>query len=71
MAKRKKAAKRKKGAKGLWLPSEVKLLKKLFSTNPTAKIAAKLGRKTDAVKKKASRMGLRKSKRYLKSIGKA
>ena len=71
MAKRKKAAKRKKGAKGLWSPSEVKLLKKLFSTNPTAQIAAKLGRKTDAVKKKASRMGLRKSKRYLKSIGKA
>ncbi len=71
MAKRKKAAKRKKGAKGLWSPSEVKLLKKLFSTNPTAKIAAELGRKTDAVKKKASRMKLRKSKRYLKSIGKA
>ena len=70
-AKRKKVAKRKKGAKGLWSPSEVKLLKKLFSANPTAKIAAKLGRKTDAVKKKASRMGLRKSKRYLKSIGKA
>ena len=58
-------------AKGLWLPSEVKLLKKLFSANPTARIAAKLGRKTDAVKKKASRMGLRKSKRYLKSISKS
>ncbi len=71
MAKRKKVAKRKKAAKGLWTPSEVKLLKKLFATNPTSKIAAQLGRKTDAVKKKASRMGLRKSKRYLKSIGRA
>ena len=73
MAKKKKAAKRKKttrkkAAKG-WTSSEVNLLKKLFSNNPTAKIAAKLKRKTDAVKKKASRMGLRKSKRYLKTLG--
>ena len=29
---------------------------------------ARLGRPTDAVKKKASRMGLRKSKRYMKSL---
>ena len=71
MAKRKKAAKRKKGAKGLWTKAEVSLLRKLFPTNPTSKIAKQLGRQTDAVKKKASRMKLRKSKRYLKSIGKA
>ena len=70
-AKRKKTAKRKKVVKGLWLTREVNLLKKLFSTNPTAKIAAKLGRPIDAVKKKAARMGLRKTKRYLKSIGRA
>jgi hypothetical protein len=60
---------KKKAIKGLWLKSEVSLLKKLFSNNPTAQIAAKLGRPTDAVKKKASRMGLRKSKRYMKSLG--
>jgi len=71
MAKKKKAAKRKKVVKGLWSPNEVKLLKKLFANNLTAKIAAQLRRKTDAVKKKASRMGLRKSKRYLRSIGRA
>jgi len=71
MAKKKKAAKRKKAVKGLWSPSEVKLLKKLFPTNLTAKVATQLGRKTDAVKKKASRMGLRKTKKYLKSIGRA
>lgn len=53
----------------MWPTRDVNLLKKLFPTNPTSKIAKKLGRKTDAVKKKASRMGLRKSKRYLKSIG--
>ena len=67
----KKKAKKKKAPKGLWSKADVNLLKKLFPTNPTSKIAKKLGRKTDAVKKKASRMGLRKSKRYLKSIGRA
>ena len=70
MAKKKKVAKGKR-VKGLWEPKEVKLLKKLFPTNPTAKVAAELGRKTDTVKKKASRMKLRKSKKYLKSIGRA
>jgi hypothetical protein len=64
----KKKAK-KKAIKGLWSKSEVSLLRKLFPNNPTAKIAAKLGRPTDAVKKKASRMGLRKSKKYMKSLG--
>ena len=65
----KKKAQKKKAQKGLWTKAEEKLLKKLFSTNPTSKIAARLGRKTDAVKKKAGRMKLRKSKKYLKSIG--
>lgn len=69
-AKKKKVTKRKKAPK-LWTTNEVNLLKKLFPTNPTSKIAAQLRRKTDAVKKKASRMGLRKSKKYLKSIGRA
>ncbi len=67
-AKKKKAAKRKKAPK-LWTKADVNLLKKLFPTNPTSKIAAQLGRKTDTVKKKASRMGLRKSKRYMRSLG--
>ena len=67
MAKKKKVTKKK--ALKRWTKAEVNLLKKLFPTNPTSKIAKKLRRKTDAVKKKASRMGLRKSKRYLKSIG--
>ena len=57
--------------KGLWSKSELSLLKKLFPSNPTAKIAAKLKRPTDAVKKKASRMGLRKSKKYMKSLGRS
>jgi len=68
MAKKKK---KKKAVKGLWTKSEVNLLKKMFANNPTAAIAAKLGRPTEAVKKKASRMGLRKSKKYMKSLGRA
>lgn len=81
MAKRKKVAKKRKAAKkkkvarrrrkGLWSDDETKVLKKRFSTTLTAEIAKELGRPTDAVKKKASRMGLRKSKRYLRSIGRA
>jgi hypothetical protein len=70
MAKKKKTKKSKK-AKGLWTKADVNLLKKLFPNNPTASIAAKLRRPTEAVKKKASRMGLRKSKKYMKSLGRA
>ena len=66
-----KKRKKKKLIKGLWSKSELALLKKLFPNNPTAQIAAKLGRPTDAVKKKASRMRLRKSKKYMRSLGRA
>ncbi len=70
MAKKRKSAKRKK-APAAWSTRDINLLKRLFPTNPTSKIAKKLKRKTDAVKKKASRMGLKKSKKYLRSLGKA
>jgi hypothetical protein len=70
MAKKKKSKKSKK-AKGLWTTKDINLLRKMFANNPTATIAAKLGRPTEAVKKKASRMGLRKSKKYMKSLGRA
>jgi len=62
---------KKKLVKGLWSKSEVSLLRKLFPNNPTAKVAARLGRPSEAVKKKALRMGLKKSKKYLKSLGRA
>ena len=60
---------KKKLVKGLWSKSEVALLRRLFPGNPTAQVAAKLGRSTDTVKKKASRMGIKKSKKYLKLLG--
>ena len=68
---KKKTAKKRKLIKGTWLAKDITLLKKLFGNNSTAVVAAELGRTVDAVKKKASRMGLRKSKRYLKHIGRA
>jgi len=62
---------KKKLVKGLWSKSEVALLRKLFPNNLTAKIAARLGRSLDTVKKKASRMGLKKTKKYMKSLGRS
>lgn len=55
--------------KGTWTKDDVKQLKKLFPDRPTAEVASSLGRPTEAVKKKASRMGLKKSRRYMRSLG--
>ncbi|MHC4724847.1 MAG: hypothetical protein ACYS9V_11470, partial [Planctomycetota bacterium] len=67
---KKKRADLKEGIKkGTWTQTDLAELKRLFPDNSTAAVAAKLGRGTDAVKKKASRMGLRKSSSYLESIG--
>jgi hypothetical protein len=55
--------------KGSWTRDDLKQLKKLFPDRPTAEVAAELNRPTEAVKKKASRMGLKKSNRYMRSLG--
>jgi hypothetical protein len=54
---------------GRWTKDDVKDLKKLFPNRPTAEVAAELGRSLEAVKKHASRLGLTKTKKYLRSIG--
>jgi len=66
MVSRKKELKR-----GAWSKGEVKLLRKNFGSHSTKDVAKALCRPLDAVKKKASRLGLRKTKRYLKSLGRA
>ena len=71
MAKKKKTARRTKKKRGLWSKDDVKLLRKIFRNTSTADVAKQLGRPLDAVKKKASRMGLTKSKKYMKSLGRA
>ena len=62
---------KKKPVKGIWTKAEITLLKKMFPNTVTATVAAKLGRPVDNVKKKAYKMGLKKTKKHLKSIGRA
>ena len=62
-------AKRKKLIKGLWSKDGVKLLRKLFPTRSTKDVAAQLGRSLKSVQMKASKMGLKKAKKYLRSLG--
>ena len=66
MAKKKTA---RRGGKPTWSKADTNLLKKMFPNNPTAAVAKKLKRGVDAVKKKASRMGLKKTKKYMKTLG--
>ncbi len=63
MAKKKTELKR-----GAWSKDELKQLKKLFGSRSTAEVAAELNRPTEAVKKKASRLGLTKTKTYRKKV---
>ena len=60
---------RKSLTKGVWSRDDLKQLRRLFPAHPTAEVATHLGRPTEAVKKKASRMGLRKSRNYMRSLG--
>jgi len=63
-------AKKKKLTKSLWSKDDVKLLKKLFANRRTLEVADQLGRSLKSVQMKASKMGLKKTKKYLKSLGK-
>lgn len=63
------ARKKAKLKKGLWSKGEISLLKRRFGGRSTQEVAAELGRPTEAVKKKASRLGLHKTKTYMKKLG--
>jgi len=62
-------ARKKTLKRGKWTKEEIKLLKKRFPGRSTQEVADELGRSLDCTKKKASRMGLYKTKKYLKSLG--
>jgi hypothetical protein len=62
---------KKKLKKGLWSKNEVQILKKDFPQKSCAEVAKRLGRPLYAVKRKAYRLGIFKTKKYLKSIGRA
>lgn len=54
---------------GEWSKDEVKLLKQAFRSSPTKKVAKKLNRSAASVQAKATSLELKKTKKYLKSIG--
>ena len=68
---KKKAVKKKKSKRGLWSEKEIKLLKKEFPKRPCDEVAKMLGRPFYAVKRKAYRMGIYKTARYLKTLGRS
>ncbi len=65
------ARRKRRGVRGRWSKEEVKRLKKLFRNAKSSDVAAKLGRSVASMQSKASELGLRKTKKHLKSIGKA
>jgi hypothetical protein len=62
---------RKNITKGLWSKNEIQILRKEFPNKPCNEVALKLGRPIYAVKRKAYRLGVYKTKRYLQSLGRA
>ncbi len=59
---------KRKLVRGRWSSDEIKLLKKLFPNASTREVAGQLGRSAKSVEQKASKIGLKKSKKHLKSI---
>lgn len=54
---------------GPWEKDEIQHLKKTYPHSSTYDVAFDLDRPVEAVKKRASRLGLRKTKKYLKTLG--
>ena len=62
-------AKKKKLVTGEWSKEDIKVLKKLFCNTSSKDIAKKLNRKSKSVEAKGYQFGLKKTKKYLKSMG--
>jgi len=60
---------RKKLVKGAWSKNEVKLFKKLFPSRSSQEVAKQLGRSLSSITHKANKLGLKKTKKYLRSLG--
>ena len=61
-------AKKKKLVTGVWSKDETKVLKKMFCNTSTKGLAKKLNRKSKSVEAKASQLGLKKTRKYLKKM---
>jgi hypothetical protein len=66
MAKRKHKLTRKR-----WTREEIKYLKRVFRNMRTADVAKRMKRTVSSVQQKATVLRLKKTKKYLKSIGRA
>ena len=52
-----------------WTRQEVKTLKSIFGNTTNVKVAATLQRSPKAVERKAAKLGLTKTKKHLRSLG--
>ena len=52
-----------------WTVGDVRTLRKLFGNTPNKTVAVALDRTPKAVERKASKLGLAKTKKYLRSLG--
>ena len=59
----------KKVITGVWSKNEITILKKMFCNMATKELAKKLNRKSKSVEAKASKLGLKKTVKYLKKMG--
>lgn len=53
----------------MWTVDEVRTLKRIFRNSSNTTVATTLNRSPKAVERKASKLGLTKTKKYLRSIG--
>lgn len=54
-----------------WTREEIRTLKSLFRNNSNASVAAALDRTPKAVERKAAKLGLTKTKKYLRALGRS
>jgi len=59
----------KKLVTGVFSKDEIKVLKKMFPNTSTKELAKKLNRKQKSVQARASKLGLKKTTKYLKKMG--
>ena len=52
-----------------WTRDEIKTLKQLFRSNSNADVAKVLERTSKSIERKAAKLGLKKTKKYLRSLG--
>jgi len=64
-------AKKVKSSRKPWSKENVKKLKQIFKNRTTRQVADELGRSLKSVQGKATKLGLKKDKGYLKKTGRA